>query len=242
MDAEIGGRKLSATGQSLYQQLGLEKGAGADDIKRAYRRLALKYHPDKNPNDPIAADRIRDVNYANSVLSDPTKREIYDAYGSVGLYIAEQLGEENAHTYFLLQNKWCKALFIFCGVITGCYFGCCCCCCCCNFCFGKYKPRHKMDEDYPVPQEEFAGDATSPTGGDGYSPMTEQPWTSSTGGGSQFPPSDQQWRTEGYAGQGGRDQVRGAAIPLGPGDANERTGLTSGSSAGRVRYTDIQET
>lgn len=91
------------------------------------------------------ASKFQEVNYANSVLSDNTKRGIYDRYGSIGLYVAEQFGEENVNTYFVLTSPWCKALFVFCGVITGCYL-CCCFCCFCNFCCGKCKPR-PPDED-----------------------------------------------------------------------------------------------
>ncbi|OQV23323.1 putative DnaJ [Hypsibius exemplaris] len=249
MDAEIGGRKLSAAGQSLYLQLGLEKGATSEDVKRSYRKMALKYHPDKNPDDPLAANRIRDINYANSVLSDPTKRELYDAYGSLGLYIAEQIGEENVHTYFLLQNKWCKGLFLFCGLITGCYF-CCCCCCCCNFCFGKYKPKNREETgEYGFLREEFDGD-NSPTGPaandddspDSTSPISEQPWSNTKG--SAFTSRDKQFpNTSGGGGRGyNYQQPQRPPIPMGGPRANERTGLTSAPTGNaRVRYTDIQD-
>ena len=63
-----------------YQVLGIDRGATADDIKRAYRKLARQYHPDANP-DPAAAERIKEVNAAYEVLSDPAKRERYDLYG-----------------------------------------------------------------------------------------------------------------------------------------------------------------
>lgn len=108
--------------------------------------MALKYHPDKNPDNPEAVEKFKDINRANAVLSDLTKRNIYDNYGSLGLYIAEQFGEENVNTYFMLTSGWCKGLIILCGILTCC-FGCCCCCCCCNFCCGKYKPK-PPDEDY----------------------------------------------------------------------------------------------
>jgi len=133
-------RRLSTTGDSLYVTLGVSKQATGDEVKKAYRKLALKYHPDKNPNNPEAADKFKEINKANSILSDSTKRNIYDNYGSLGLYIAEQFGEENVNTYFLVTSGWCKALFIGCGIITGCYF-CCCLCCCFNFCCGKCKPK-----------------------------------------------------------------------------------------------------
>ncbi len=109
-------------------------------------QLALKYHPDKNPNNPEASEKFKDINRANTILSDITKRNIYDNYGSLGLYIAEQFGEENVNTYFVLTSGWCKAIFLTCGILTCCY--CCCCLCCCfNFCCGKCKPKH-TEEDY----------------------------------------------------------------------------------------------
>lgn len=137
-------RKLSTTGDSLYQVLGIQKTATPDDIKKTYRKLALKFHPDKNPGNPDAAEKFKDINRAHSILSDLTKRNIYDNYGSLGLYIAEQFGEENVNTYFVLTSGWCKFFFVFCGVITGCYL-CCCFCCCCNFCCGKCKPPPPED-------------------------------------------------------------------------------------------------
>ncbi|XP_049783171.1 dnaJ homolog subfamily C member 5 isoform X1 [Schistocerca cancellata] len=137
-------RKLSTSGDTLYVILGLPKTATAEDVKKTYRKLALKYHPDKNPNNPEAAERFKEVNRAHSILSDLTKRNIYDNYGSLGLYIAEQFGEENVNAYFLVTSGWCKALIIFCGIITGCYL-CCCFCCCCNFCCGKCKPPPPED-------------------------------------------------------------------------------------------------
>lgn len=141
-------RKLSTSGDSLYQTMGLPKTATPEEIKKTYRKLALKYHPDKNPNDPTASEKFKEINRAHSILNDLTKRNIYDNYGSLGLYVAEQFGEENVNAYFLVTSGWCKALIIFCGVVTGCYC-CCCLCCCCNFCCGKCKPRPPEDSgDY----------------------------------------------------------------------------------------------
>ncbi|KAG9347564.1 hypothetical protein JZ751_005132 [Albula glossodonta] len=101
-------RKMSTTGDSLYKVLGLEKGASAEDIKRAYRKLALKYHPDKNPDNPEAAEKFKEINNANSILNDETKRKIYDEYGSMGLYVSEQFGEESVKYYFLMSKWWFK--------------------------------------------------------------------------------------------------------------------------------------
>jgi curved DNA-binding protein len=68
--------------KDYYATLGVSKTATSDDIKRAYRKLAQKYHPDKNPNDKQAEDKFKEINEANEVLSDPEKRAKYDKLGS----------------------------------------------------------------------------------------------------------------------------------------------------------------
>lgn len=72
------------------------------------RKLALRYHPDKNPDDVSAAEKFKEINNAHAVLTDPSKRNIYDKYGSLGLYVAEQFGDENVNTYFMLSSRWAK--------------------------------------------------------------------------------------------------------------------------------------
>lgn len=64
-----------------YKILGVDKNASEDDIKKAYRRLARKHHPDLNPNDKEAHIKFQQINEANEVLSDPEKRKKYDEYG-----------------------------------------------------------------------------------------------------------------------------------------------------------------
>ncbi|XP_069742695.1 dnaJ (Hsp40) homolog, subfamily C, member 5 gamma a isoform X2 [Narcine bancroftii] len=101
-------RTMSRTGESLYKALGLEKGATPEEIKKAYRKLALKYHPDKNPDNPDASEKFKEINNANAILNDNNKKRIYDEYGSMGLYVAEQFGEESVKYYFLMNKCWFK--------------------------------------------------------------------------------------------------------------------------------------
>jgi len=68
-----------------YDKLGIGRNATLDEIKSAYRQLALKYHPDRNPGDKIAEDEFKRVSEAYQVLSDPEKRQLYDIYGHAGL-------------------------------------------------------------------------------------------------------------------------------------------------------------
>ena len=69
--------------KNYYDILGVKRDASEDDIKKAFRRLAKKYHPDANPNDPQAEARFKELNEANEVLSDPEKRKTYDRFGTV---------------------------------------------------------------------------------------------------------------------------------------------------------------
>ncbi|MBJ2175684.1 J domain-containing protein [Aureibaculum sp. A20] len=68
--------------KDYYKTLGVKKDATSKEIKKAYRKLAAKYHPDKNPNDKTAEDKFKELNEANEVLSDKEKREKYDTLGS----------------------------------------------------------------------------------------------------------------------------------------------------------------
>jgi len=67
---------------TLYDTLGVKKGASADEIKKSYRKLAAKYHPDRNPGDASAEEKFKEVQNAYDVLSDPEKRKQYDTFGS----------------------------------------------------------------------------------------------------------------------------------------------------------------
>lgn len=73
-----------ASKRDYYAVLGVDKSASADDLKKAYRKLALKYHPDRNAGDKGAEDHFKEANEAYSVLSDPQKRQMYDQFGHAG--------------------------------------------------------------------------------------------------------------------------------------------------------------
>jgi curved DNA-binding protein len=71
-------------GKDYYAILGVDRAATPDQVKKAYRKLALKFHPDKNPGDKAAEERFKDVNEAYAVLSNPEKRKQYDLFGAEG--------------------------------------------------------------------------------------------------------------------------------------------------------------
>jgi molecular chaperone DnaJ len=75
--------------KDYYQILRVSRGASPDEIKKVYRRLAMKFHPDKNPDDTAAVEQFKEINEAYEVLSNPEKRQEYDRYGTVGGRMAE---------------------------------------------------------------------------------------------------------------------------------------------------------
>merc|ERR1712142_930856 len=156
----------------------IPKSSTAAEIKKKYRRLALKYHPDKNPDNLEAEEMFKKINQANSILSDEKKRQLYDEYGSFGLYIAEQVGDDLVGSVMVFQSGWFKALFGFCCLVTGCYF-CCCCLCCCFCCCGKCKPK-KDGEEGPVTSQPEATNGTIPMPMPSSSPKTTSPHSPSS--------------------------------------------------------------
>ena len=74
-----------STKRDYYDVLGVGKSADATEIKKAYRKLAMKYHPDKNPGDKEAEEKFKEINEAYEVLSDETKRRNYDQFGHEGV-------------------------------------------------------------------------------------------------------------------------------------------------------------
>ncbi|XP_041466574.1 dnaJ homolog subfamily C member 5-like [Lytechinus variegatus] len=174
-------RSMSTAGESLYQLLNIPKDAKEDDIKKAYRKMALKYHPDKNRDDPLAGERFKEINRAHKVLNDEKKRQIYDEYGSFGIYIAEQIGEDNVDLYFLVNSKCFRITSVICFFCT-CYCFCFCCCLCCFGCCGRCKRGEDEDEDFEIviPEDEDEEERDA----DGNTPITSQPKASPDEGAS----------------------------------------------------------
>lgn len=83
--------------QNLYSILGVARNASPDEIKRAYRKLAQKHHPDRNPGDKKAEERFKEISVAHDTLSDPDKRALYDEFGVDGLQPG--FDPERAHAY-----------------------------------------------------------------------------------------------------------------------------------------------
>ena len=74
-----------ATKRDYYEVLGVSKNADATEIKKAYRKMAIKYHPDKNPDDKNSEEKFKEAASAYEVLGDPQKKQRYDQYGHAGL-------------------------------------------------------------------------------------------------------------------------------------------------------------
>src|SRR5947208_5289710 len=85
---------------NLYETLGVSKSASADEIKKAYRKLARQYHPDRNPGDASSEERFKEVQHAYDVLSDDEKRKAYDRFGSQNGRAGGGAGPQNVNFDF----------------------------------------------------------------------------------------------------------------------------------------------
>jgi curved DNA-binding protein len=89
--------------EDYYQVLGVDKKASADEIKKVYRKLALKWHPDKNPNNKAAEEKFKKISEAYAVLSDTEKRKNYDQFGSADQF-RQQYSQEDIFRDFDLDE------------------------------------------------------------------------------------------------------------------------------------------
>ena len=86
--------------RDYYKILGVDRKASPDEIKKSFRKLAMKYHPDRNKNDKAAEEKFKEINEAYEVLSDEKKRQIYDTYGHDGLKNSGYRGPGNFEDVF----------------------------------------------------------------------------------------------------------------------------------------------
>lgn len=88
---------LCLAGRDFYKILDVSKSASKKDIKKAYRKLAMKYHPDKNPDDETASDKFKEIGEAYETLADDDKRKTYDRHGEEGV---KNMGQGGGHDPF----------------------------------------------------------------------------------------------------------------------------------------------
>ncbi len=122
----------TAMKEDYYQILGIERTATEVEIKSAFRRQAMKYHPDRNPGDKAAEEQFKKINEAFSVLSDPQKKQMYDQYGHEGVNGAGGFGGFNANGFGDINDIF--------GSVFGDIFG-------GGFGGGRRTPRAQRGED-----------------------------------------------------------------------------------------------
>ena len=110
--------------RDYYEVLGVAKNANADEIKKAYRKAAIKYHPDKNPGDKEAEEKFKEAAEAYDVLSNPEKRARYDQYGHAGMSGAAGGGASGFGGFssggFSMEDIFSQFGDIFGGHFSGC--------------------------------------------------------------------------------------------------------------------------
>src|SRR6478736_751690 len=90
--------------RDYYEVLGLAKGASADEIKKAYRKIAMQHHPDRNPGDKSAEEKFKEAAEAYDILSSPDKKERYDRFGHAGVGGASGGGPGGMRMEDIFQN------------------------------------------------------------------------------------------------------------------------------------------
>jgi len=88
-----------ADNKDFYATLGVAKGASEDDLKKAFRKLAMQYHPDKNPGDKAAEAKFKEINHAYDILKDPDKRAAYDRYGNAAFEGGNPFGNRGGNPF-----------------------------------------------------------------------------------------------------------------------------------------------
>jgi len=82
---------MASQNRDYYEVLGVARDASAEDVKKAFRKLAMQYHPDRNHGDAEAAEKFKEASEAYEVLADPEKRSVYDRYGHAGLMLTTEV-------------------------------------------------------------------------------------------------------------------------------------------------------
>ncbi|KAJ3241743.1 hypothetical protein HDU78_001702 [Chytriomyces hyalinus] len=98
--------------QSYYEIIGIERDADADQIRRAYRKQALKCHPDKRGDDPVAAEQFQRLSKAYEVLSDEKKRQVYDKYGANGVEMMDKMPFLDVSVILAMKNFFLAITFV----------------------------------------------------------------------------------------------------------------------------------
>ncbi|CAH8535052.1 unnamed protein product [Heterobilharzia americana] len=164
-------QKSSKDNINLYAVLEVDKHATVEEIKRSYRRLALRYHPDKNPDDPESLEKFKEINRAHAILANEQKRKLYDRYGSLGIYIVEHIDEEDWKPYLALRNPCVQCLACTCFLLTCCF----CCLCCCYCCGTLYPKTPRVPEEMNMTDEETPYDISMNNKKDSETYVTKQP-------------------------------------------------------------------